>query len=267
LREGRAHVRSRGRWRRDGEDCAAAGHHRGSRSGEHGSARRGSGRGDARRGSRVNPAKPACYPGTDMGSVESVPAPANTACGRTEASRTAPAIPVCAYQWIVLAFAAAIFLGCVFSPPHLLDDVDAVQAQIARNMVESGDWVTAHLDGIRYMEKAPLKYWLMAGCYEIFGVHDWAARLPIALAAVALCWLVFCMGRWAFSERTGFFAGLALATCIGLFLFTRFLIPDALLTVWIALALWGVARALDAAEKRPRLWAAVSAACIALGVL
>jgi 4-amino-4-deoxy-L-arabinose transferase-like glycosyltransferase len=202
-----------------------------------------------------------------MGSVESVPAPSQTGCATAEASRTAPGIPVRAYPWIVLAFAAAIFLGCAFSPPHLLDDVDAVQAQIARNMIESGDWVTAHLDGIRYLEKAPLKYWLMASCYQVFGLHDWAARLPIALAAIALCWLAFLIGRWAFSARAGFFAGISLATCIGLFLFTRFLIPDALLTVWITLALWGFARALDTDEPRPRLWAAISAASIGLGVL
>ena len=42
---------------------------------------------------------------------------------------------------IVVLIAAAIFLGCAFSPPHLMDDVDAVQAQIARNMLQSGDWV------------------------------------------------------------------------------------------------------------------------------
>src|SRR5712675_1768471 len=66
------------------------------------------------------------------------------------------------YQLIVLAVAAAVFLGCIISPPSLMDDVDAVQAQIARNMLDSGDWVTARLDGIKYLEKSPLKYWLIA---------------------------------------------------------------------------------------------------------
>ena len=75
----------------------------------------------------------------------------------------------------VALIAAAIYLGCIISPPSLQDDVDAVQAQIARNMLDSGDWVTARLDGIPYLEKAPLIYWLIAGSYKIFGVHDWAA--------------------------------------------------------------------------------------------
>src|SRR5271168_2860028 len=76
-------------------------------------------------------------------------------------------------QLIVLLAAIAIFIGCIGSPPSLLDDVDAVQAQIARNMLDSGDWVTARLDGISYLEKSPLKYWMMAICYKLFGVHDW----------------------------------------------------------------------------------------------
>src|SRR5579862_7633974 len=90
---------------------------------------------------------------------------------------------------IVLAVAAAVFLGCIISPPALMDDVDAVQAQISRNMLDSGDWVTAHLNGIAYLEKSPLKYWLIALAYKIFGVHDWSARLPVALSAILLCWL------------------------------------------------------------------------------
>jgi hypothetical protein len=53
---------------------------------------------------------------------------------------------------IVLLFAAAVYAGCMISPPSLMDDVDAVQAQISRNMLTSGDWVTARLDGIPYLE-------------------------------------------------------------------------------------------------------------------
>ena len=64
--------------------------------------------------------------------------------------------------------AAAVYLGCIVSPPSLMDDVDAVQAQIARNMLTSGDWVTARLDGVVYLEKAPLIYWAMAVGYEDF---------------------------------------------------------------------------------------------------
>src|SRR5215475_749261 len=170
-------------------------------------------------------------------------------------------------QLIVLAVAAAVFLACIISPPSLMDDVDAVQAQIARNMLDSGDWVSAHLDGIAYLEKSPLKYWLIAISFEIFGVHDWAARLPVALSAVVLCWLVFLIGEWAFSVRAGMFAGLTLATSIGLWLFTRIQIPDVTITATIALAMWAFLRALDDEESRPGLWSAVMAASIGVGLL
>ncbi len=148
-----------------------------------------------------------------------------------------------------------------------MDDVDAVQAQIARNMLTSGDWVTARLDGVAYLEKSPLIYWLIAICYKIFGVHDWAARIPVALSCMALGWLTAAFGIWAFGRRAGFYAGLCVSTCIGLFLFTRILIPDVMLTATIALAMWAFLRALDEEEPRPRLWAFVLAASLGVGLL
>ncbi len=148
-----------------------------------------------------------------------------------------------------------------------MDDVDSVQAQIARNMLQSGDWVTCRLDGVAYLEKAPGPYWAMAASFAVFGVHDWSARIPFALASVLFCWLVARMAAWAFSERAGLYAGIALATCIGLFLFTRILIPDVILTLTIALALWSLLRALDEAEPRPRLWAYTLGASLGCGVL
>jgi 4-amino-4-deoxy-L-arabinose transferase-like glycosyltransferase len=171
------------------------------------------------------------------------------------------------YDLLVCLFAAAIYLVACISPPALMDDVDAVQAQIARNMLESGDWVTARLNGVAYLEKSPLVYWLMAISFAIFGAHDWAARLPIALSSVALCWVTARIGAWAFSARAGYRAGLIMATSIGLWLFTRILIPDVILTLTIALAMWGFARALDPEERRPRVWAYVFAACIGVGLL
>src|SRR5580698_1632577 len=101
------------------------------------------------------------------------------------------------FYWIVILAAAAVYVGCMVSPPSLMDDVDAVQAQISVNMLNSGDWVTARLDGVAYLEKAPLIYWAMALSYEIFGVHDWAARIPVALSAILLAWLTAAFGTWA----------------------------------------------------------------------
>ena len=167
------------------------------------------------------------------------------------------------YQLIVVLVAAVIYLGCLVSPPGLMDDVDAVQAQIAANMLTSGDWVTARLNGVAYLEKSPLIYWSMAASYALFGIHDWAARIPLALSVIALCWLTARIARWAFDELTGLYAGLILATSIGLWLFTRIQIPDAMLTATIALALWAFLRAMEG----ERLWAYVLWAAMGAGLL
>jgi 4-amino-4-deoxy-L-arabinose transferase-like glycosyltransferase len=167
----------------------------------------------------------------------------------------------------VLVVAGAIYLGCIVSPPSLMDDSDAVLAQAARTMLSSGDWVTARLDGVAYLEKPPLYYWPMTISYMIFGVHDWAARIPVALAAIGLAWLTAAMGIWAFGRRAGLYAGLCMATCVGLFLFTRVQIPDVLLTLSNAVAMWAFLRALEEEETRPRLWAYLFAASLGIGLL
>lgn len=167
----------------------------------------------------------------------------------------------------VVLIAAVIFLGGVASPPGLMDDVDAVHGQIARNMLDSGDWTIARLDGVPYIEKAPLLYWLIAISYRLLGVHDWTARIPVALAAVLLCWVVARYGQWAFGRLAGFYAGLSLATCVGLFLFTRIQIPDVMLTLSVCVGIWSFQRALDVDEEHPRRWAALLAASVGVGIL
>lgn len=148
-----------------------------------------------------------------------------------------------------------------------MDDVDAVQAQIARNMLSSGDWVTARLDGIAYLEKSPLIYWMMAVSYRIFGVHDWAARLPLALSIVLLCWLTYRFATWAFDENAGLYAGVALSTSMGLFLFTRILIPDAIVTLCITVAIWAFLQLLEPDRESPLRWSLILGICLGVGLL
>jgi len=171
------------------------------------------------------------------------------------------------FYLIVLLFAAAVYIGCMISPPSLMDDVDAVQAQIAANMLHSGDWVTARVDGVAYLEKAPLIYWLIAICYKIFGVYDWVARIPVVLSSIALAWVTAAFGMWAFGRRAGFYAGLCMATCVGLFLFTRIQIPDVMVALCMALSMWAFLRATEDTEPRPRLWAAILAITIGVSLL
>ena len=70
--------------------------------------------------------------------------------------------------------------------------------------------MTLHVNGIRYLERAPLLYWSIAASFKIFGEHDWAARLPLALYALALVFVIFALGRRLFaSQQAGFYAALA----------------------------------------------------------
>jgi len=171
------------------------------------------------------------------------------------------------FQSIVVLAAGVIFFTGVISRPSLMDDVDAVQAQIARSMLTTGDWVTMRIDGVKYFEKSPLVYWIMALAYKVFGAHDWAARIPIALSAIGLAWMTACFGRWAFGKRAGLYAGLVMGTCIGLWLFTRILIPDVMLTFTIAAAMWAFLRTQDEEERRPQVWAGILWINLALGFL
>lgn len=170
-------------------------------------------------------------------------------------------------EWLVLLFALAIFGTGIASPPYLMDDVDSVQAIIARNMLRSGDWVTPEINGIVYLEKPPFKYWLMAVSFGVFGVHDWSARIPVALAAILLCFATARIARWAFDAEVGLYSGLVITTCVGLFLFTRVMISDGMLTLAILLALSCFLRVIDPQEANPRAWAMLMGLCFGAGML
>ncbi len=151
---------------------------------------------------------------------------------------------------ILLSLWAALFLAAS-ATPSLLDDADATHAQAAQAMLHTGDWVTLHVNGIRYLEKPPLPYWIAASSLRIFGENTFAIHLPLALTILGLALLGYAWGRRAFSERAGFYAALFTLTSAGVFLFTRVFIPDALLSLLLALSIYAALRALDADTLRP----------------
>jgi 4-amino-4-deoxy-L-arabinose transferase-like glycosyltransferase len=91
---------------------------------------------------------------------------------------------------------AIIYMVGITRPP-LLDDVDTVHAEAAREMLLRHDWVTLYTNGFRYLEKAPLMYWSLATSYEIFGISDWSTRLPLMLGVLALVLATCRLGRYA----------------------------------------------------------------------
>jgi hypothetical protein len=153
----------------------------------------------------------------------------------------------------------------VFSPP-LFDDADAAHADAGREIVTRHDWVTLHENGIRYLEKAPLPYWAMAGSFKLFGVHTWSARLPQALSVLALLILLVKMGEAFLSFEAGFWAAVVCAASFGPYLFTRILIPDVFVGFWIGLTLYFFLKGyLEETPSRFHCWGL--AVSVALNVL
>ena len=171
---------------------------------------------------------------------------------------TPQAIPASNRRWTPRSIATLVLawfilqIGGLFTP-GLLDDVDSIYIEIAREMLQRHDYITPYINGVRFFDKPPLLYWMAAGSMRLCGPHDWAARLPLALAVLALLFAVYALGIRLFAvisptahpDRGGFYAALAVATSIGPYLYTRFYIPDILLALWMTLAVHLFLLALD----------------------
>ncbi len=175
--------------------------------------------------------------------------------------------PVRAWTLLLLVF-AAVHVAALFSPP-LLDDADSIHAAAAQHMAQSGDWVTLRVDGVRYLEKPPLPYWLAAADYHLFGFNVFATHLPLTLGVLCLSILAWVWGRRAYGERAAFYAALGILTSVGVFLFTRIFIPEVLLTFLLAFALYNFIVGLE--DKKPvrfyLTWAALALAMLAKGLV
>ncbi len=145
-------------------------------------------------------------------------------------------------NWFLLGLTAAIYVGSA-GLPALLDDADSFYAEVARAMNQRHDWITPYANTLRYLEKPPLFYWLIALSYKLSGAANaFTARLPTALTVVALAYVTSRIGQLLYGGRAGWLAGLALATSIGMFLFTRIILPDALFTLLLALLVYAFVR-------------------------
>ncbi len=190
-----------------------------------------------------------------------------TVATQPEIQRNAPAVEQrnsSSRRSLAILFAVwlVLHLGCLFTP-GLLDDVDSIYIEAAREMTIRHDYVTPFVDGVRFFDKPPLMYWMAAGGMRIFGPHDWAARLPLSLCVLGLFFAVYALGKRLFAERGGFYAALATATSLGPYLFTRFYIPDILNALWMTLGVHLFLIALDRVrEGRSVRWPAYGFALV-----
>ncbi|MFN0107651.1 MAG: ArnT family glycosyltransferase [Blastocatellia bacterium] len=165
---------------------------------------------------------------------------------------------------LLLSLTVLIYVGSAWNPA-LQDDADAGHAEAAREIVERDDWVTLHINGVRYLEKAPMMYWATAAAYKVFGFTEFATRLPLAVAALLLAAMVYFFGRWMSGARGGFYSGLALATGLGVYLFTRIMIPEIILSLFLTTAFYFFLKVyFDELDSR---WVYVFYGCMAAATL
>jgi 4-amino-4-deoxy-L-arabinose transferase-like glycosyltransferase len=151
--------------------------------------------------------------------------------------------------YLLIILGTIIYIFNLTWAPALLDDADSVHAEAAREMMQRGNYSTLYINGLRYLEKAPLMYWLIGWGFRVFGAMEWVARLPLGVATVVLMLLVRRFTQWAAGDRAGLYAGLITGTSIGIFLFTRILIPDVIVAVWLTATLYCFLRAVTALEQ------------------
>ena len=138
----------------------------------------------------------------------------------------------------VIVVALGLFLIGLGRPPFL-DPPEGFHAAVARAMVASGDWITLRVNGVRYFDKPPLLYWIMATSFGLGGVSPFAARLGSALAAVGVAALTACLGTLLGGLRLGLLAGLIVSANLGVFLYARLVKPDLVFVFFILLAYVG----------------------------
>ena len=127
-------------------------------------------------------------------------------------------------------------------------------------MLTRHDYVTLHANGIRYFDKAPLLYWLTAASYSQFGFTEFGTRLPLMLFVLALLLASYALGRQLGGDSAGLFAALILGTAVGPYLYTRFLIPDIVVGLWLTITVDLLWRSLQ--QEKPSLLL-----CAALGIV
>ena len=171
--------------------------------------------------------------------------------------------------WLIfLALFFTVYFASLFTPP-LMDDVDASHAQTAQHIIDSGNWITTQTNGMRYIEKPPLPFWLVTLAYKLFGENTFATHLPNALAMLGLTFLAWLWARRAWDNRAGLYAGLAVLTSVGPFLFTRFIIPESILSFLLLIALYALLTSLE--DNKPArihfAWAALALALLIKGLI
>ena len=187
----------------------------------------------------------------------------------TPAPAAVPPTPLTRRAAIALAVLFALVWFCNLDYRRLIHPDEGRYAEIPREMMASGDWVTPRLNGIKYFEKPALQYWITAAAYEVFGVREWSARLWPVLAGFLGVLVIGYVGFRLGGPTLGLYSAAALGGSLGYVLSAHILTLDSGLTLWMAIGLGGLSLAQrdDATPAEQRAWMWVAWAALALATL
>jgi 4-amino-4-deoxy-L-arabinose transferase-like glycosyltransferase len=134
----------------------------------------------------------------------------------------------------------AVYLPCFWQLP--LIRAEAMYALIPKEMLASGSWLVPSLNGVPYLDKPQLLYWLNILGYKLLGVSDWAARVPTLGMTLAEVWLTYLIGRRLLGQVAAWLGAFALLSCIGFFSLYLQILTDHLITLSLAAALYALLR-------------------------
>jgi 4-amino-4-deoxy-L-arabinose transferase-like glycosyltransferase len=181
-------------------------------------------------------------------------------------------LPRRALAVLILALAVIWFAGTDYRA--IINPDEGRYAEIPREMVVTGDWLTPRLNGLKYFEKPPLQYWMTAAAYEAFGVHPWTSRLWTALSTLLATLFVGYAGSRLEGPAFGLYGAAALAGCGGYIVNAHLLTLDgalgALLTVAFGAFLLAQREAASPREERRWMWvawAAMAGATLSKGLI
>lgn len=137
------------------------------------------------------------------------------------------------FDLLTLTLLIGIFFSIFLGTRSLAVPDEARYSEIPREMLVTHDYVTPHINFIKYFEKPPLFYWMQAGAIHLFGHSEWSVRLINALLALIGCLMTYCAGRKLYNRRTGWLAAIILATSILYYGMARFITLDMTVSVWL----------------------------------
>jgi hypothetical protein len=159
-------------------------------------------------------------------------------------------LPPAPHILLLLLVAGLLFFAGLGRLP-LLEPDEGRNAEVAREMLLSGDWITPHFNNLPYLDKPVAFFWLVAAAFRLLGVSEWTARLPSALMGLATLLLTWHLARRMFGNSTALRAGVVVATCPLVIAFARLVIFDMTLACLVTLAMLSFWSADSGGYNRP----------------